>query len=200
MTNFSFCCIFAFFFEKRKISQKRLVIIAVLTALGVVGRILFYMIPGFKPMGAIAIISGVALDPFSGFLCGSLMAFLSNAFFGQGSWTAFQMFSFGIVGFLAGIVGGLLRKAMKQGSAVTRKFIIGIAVYGFLSIFLIYGFIMNFFTSLTAGKALKETLMINIISGIPLDIIHGVSTAIFIFILGKPLIRRIYRIKYKYEI
>lgn len=190
----------AFFFEKRKISQKRLVIIAVLTALGVVGRILFYMIPGFKPMGAIAIISGVALDPFSGFLCGSLMAFLSNAFFGQGSWTAFQMFSFGIVGFLAGIVGGLLRKAMKQGSAVTRKFIIGIAIYGFLSIFLIYGFIMNFFTSLTAGKALKETLMINIISGIPLDIIHGVSTAIFIFILGKPLIRRIYRIKYKYEI
>ena len=190
----------AFFFERRKISQKRLVIIAVLTALGVVGRVLFYMIPAFKPVGAIAIIAGVSLDPFSGFLCGSLMAFLSNAFFGQGSWTAFQMFSFGLVGFLSGIVGSVLKKALKQGNTVSGKFICSMALYGFLSIFLIYGFIMNFFTSLTAGKAIKETLMINIISGIPLDIIHGVSTAIFILLLGKPLIRRIYRIKYKYEI
>ena len=65
---------------------------------------------------------------------------------------------------------------------------------------MIYGFIMNFFTSLTAGKAIKETLLINIISGIPLDIIHGVSTAVFILLLGRPLIRRIHRIKYKYEI
>ena len=49
-------------------------------------------------------------------------------------------------------------------------------------------------------KAIKETLLINIISGIPLDIIHGVSTAVFILLLGRPLIRRIHRIKYKYEI
>ncbi|MCR5629541.1 ECF transporter S component [Eubacterium sp.] len=190
----------AVFFEKKKISGKRLVLIAALTALGVVGRVLFYMIPAFKPVGAISIIAGVALDPFSGFLCGSLMAFLSNAFFGQGSWTAFQMFSFGMVGFLAGIIGSLLRRSLNKGKSVSRKYIVAIAVYGFISIFLIYGFIMNFFTSLTAGKAIKETLLINIISGIPLDIIHGVSTAMFILILGRPLIRRIYRIKYKYEI
>lgn len=190
----------AVFFEKKKISGKRLVLIAALTALGVVGRVLFYMIPAFKPVGAISIIAGVALDPFSGFLCGSLMAFLSNAFFGQGSWTAFQMFSFGLVGFLAGIIGSLLRRSLNKGKSVSRKYIVAIAVYGFISIFLIYGFIMNFFTSLTAGKAIKETLLINIISGIPLDIIHGVSTAVFILILGRPLIRRIYRIKYKYEI
>ena len=190
----------AAFFEKKKISGKRLVLIAALTALGVVGRVLFYMIPAFKPVGAIAIIAGVSLDPFSGFLCGSLMAFLSNAFFGQGSWTAFQMFSFGLVGFLAGVVGSILRLRLNKGRTVSRKYVIAIAVYGFLSIFLIYGFIMNFFTSLTAGKAIKETLLINIISGIPLDIIHGVSTAVFILLLGRPLIRRIHRIKYKYEI
>ena len=38
-----------------------MVLIAALTALGVVGRVLFYMIPAFKPVGAIAIIAGMIL-------------------------------------------------------------------------------------------------------------------------------------------
>ena len=48
----------------------------------------------------------------TGFLVGAITAFVSNFFFGQGPWTPWQMFSFGIIGFLAGIMfqKGILRK------------------------------------------------------------------------------------------
>ena len=187
------------YFEKTKINQKRIVIVAALTAISVAGRVLFYMVPGFKPVAALSIIAGFALDPFSGFLCGSLSAFLSNAFFGQGSWTAFQMFGFGLLGLLGGFMGIFVRRGRRE-SKISGRTVVILAIMGFLSTFILYGFLMNFFTSLTAGKAIKETLIINIISGIPLDIIHGVSTAIFILLIGRGLIRRIYRVKYKYDI
>lgn len=62
------------------------------------------MLPQFKPVAAIVIISGVAFGGETGFLVGAITAFVSNFFFGQGPWTPWQMFSFGIIGFLAGIM------------------------------------------------------------------------------------------------
>ena len=187
------------YFEKTHTSEKRIVIVASLTGLSVAGRVLFYMVPGFKPVAAMSIIAGFSLDPFSGFLCGSLSAFLSNAFFGQGSWTAFQMFGFGLLGLIGGILGILSRHGSRRVS-ITNEELCLVAFAGFFTTFAVYGFLMNFFTSLTAGKAIKETLLINIVSGIPLDLIHGLSTAVFILLIGRPLIKRVYRVKYKYDI
>ena len=95
---------FAFAFENRKPKARELVIISSLCAIGVVGRTAFFMLPQFKPVAAIVIISGVAFGGETGFLVGAITAFVSNFFFGQGPWTPWQMFSFGIIGFLAGIM------------------------------------------------------------------------------------------------
>ena len=59
---------------------------------------------------------------------------LSNMFMGQGPWTPWQMFSFGIIGFLAGIL-------YQKGILKARKR--DLCIYGFLSVVLIYGGIMN---------------------------------------------------------
>ena len=48
-------------FEGRKPQARELVLLAVLIATAVVGRAAFFMIPNFKPILAIVIISGVAL-------------------------------------------------------------------------------------------------------------------------------------------
>lgn len=59
---------------------------------------------------------------------------ISNMFMGQGPWTPWQMFAFGMIGFLAGIL-------YQKGILKARKF--DLCIYGFLSVFLIYGGIMN---------------------------------------------------------
>ena len=114
-------CMLPFFlvFEGRKPQARELVVIAVLCAISVAGRAAFFMLPEFKPVMAMTIISGVALGGESGFLVGALSMLVSNIFFSQGPWTPWQMFSMGLIGFLAGVLfrKGLLRRT--RGSLCT---------------------------------------------------------------------------------
>ena len=70
----------------------------VLAALAAAGRILFGPIPDFKPVSAIAIIAGATLGRRNGFMVGALAALTSNFFFGQGMWTPWQMYAWGLGG------------------------------------------------------------------------------------------------------
>ena len=87
-------------FDKKKISTRKLVVIAVLIALAVVGRMGFSFLPQFKPAVAIIIITSVCFGADIGFLSGIMTGFISNFFFGQGPWTPWQMFCFGLIGFI----------------------------------------------------------------------------------------------------
>ena len=68
--------------EKRKPKSREIILISSLSAIGVAGRMAFFMIPHFKPVMAIVIITGVALGREAGFLTGAITAFVSNFFFG----------------------------------------------------------------------------------------------------------------------
>lgn len=95
------------FFASYEASRPRLRDImptVVLAALAAAGRILFAPIPDFKPVSAIAIIAGVAFGRKSGFMVGALAALASNFFFGQGLWTPWQMYAWGLVGYGAGLL------------------------------------------------------------------------------------------------
>ena len=85
----------------------------VLAALAAAGRILFAPIPDFKPVSAIAIIAGVVFGRKSGFMVGALAALTSNFFFGQGPWTPWQMYAWGLVGYGAGLLAAIPAKAPK---------------------------------------------------------------------------------------
>ena len=105
----------AFFlhFESRRPQARELVILAVLSALAVASRAAFIAVPHFKPMLAIIMLTGIAFGPEAGFLCGAISGFASNFIFGQGPWTPWQMFAYGIGGMLAGLFAmwGILKKA-----------------------------------------------------------------------------------------
>ena len=62
------------------------------------------MVPFFKPLTGIVMITGMALGPEAGFLTGAISGFVSNFIFGQGPWTPWQMFAFGVAGFLTGVL------------------------------------------------------------------------------------------------
>ena len=165
-------------------------VIAVMAALGVAGRSAFFMIGSFKPIAAIVILTGLSLGGEAGFLCACLIMMISNMFFGQGPWTPWQMFSYGMIGYLAGIL-------FQKGILKARK--IDLCIYGFLSVFLIFGGIMNPASILMAyGRITKKSLIAFYISGAPVDLVQATSTVIFLWILSRPLLEKLERVKRKY--
>lgn len=181
---------FFMMFEGRKPKAREIMVISVLAAIGVAGRAAFFMVPSFKPVAAIVILTGVSFGGEAGFLVGCLIMMLSNMFMGQGPWTPWQMFAFGMIGFLAGIL-------YQKGILKARK--LDLCMFGFLSVFLIYGGIMNPASALMAyGYVTWESLLAFYISGAPVDLVHALSTVIFLWFLSRPLLEKLERIKTKY--
>ncbi len=177
-------------FEKRKPKAREIVIISVLSAIAVAGRTAFFMLPEFKPVAAIVIISGICFGSESGFMVGAISAFVSNYFFGQGPWTPWQMFAFGIIGFLAGTV---FRKNL------IKKTRISLTVFGFITTFVIYGGIMNVAALLMMTDASSpEMIIASFASGIPVDFVHALSSAFFLWFISEPMIEKLERVKLKY--
>ena len=181
---------FALIFESRKPQARELVIIAVLCAIGVAGRVAFFMLPQFKPVVAMVIIAGVAFGGEAGFLVGAVTGFVSNMFFGQGPLTPWQMFAFGFIGFLAGV---LFRKGLLLRSRTA------LCVYGGLATFLIYGGIMNPAAMLTSQPSPTwDMLWPYYLQGIPFDLVHAIATVVFLYIAAEPMLEKLDRIKVKY--
>lgn len=184
-------CMFPFFlnFEGRRPSVRELVILSVLCAIGVAGRAVFSMLPHFKPMTAITIIAGIAFGGEAGFLVGAVSILVSNMLFGQGPWTPWQMFALGYVGLFAGL---LFYKKSSQNLFLYCG-------YGFLSTVILYGGVMNFSTVLLAGLPLTmETIGAFCLSGLPLDVLHGISTVLFLGLGAKPMLKKLERMRIKF--
>lgn len=188
----------------------------VLAALAAAGRILFAPIPDFKPVSAIAIIAGVVLGRKSGFMVGALAALASNFFFGQGPWTPWQMYAWGLVGYGAGLLAAISAKAPKstdnsrlaecgEGHSshkqpLIEQHVVIIYIYGFVSC-LIYGFILNAWSILSFYHAQASGLagiLLVYATALPFDVTHGVATVVFLAALYAPWRRKLKRIKSKY--
>ncbi|MBQ6867518.1 MAG: ECF transporter S component [Clostridia bacterium] len=181
---------FFLIFEGRKPQARELVLIASLCAIAVAGRAIFFMLPNFKPVMALTIIAGVAFGGETGFLVGAVTMLVSNIMFSQGPWTPWQMFAMGIIGFLAGI---LFRKGW------LRRTKTALAIFGALCGVVIYGGIMNPASALMVSRDLNAgVLMSYIVTGFPMDCVHGASTALFLWIAAEPFLEKLDRIKVKY--
>ena len=187
-TMIPFCMVF----ESRKPKARELIIISVLCAIAVAGRAAFFMLPQFKPVVALVIIAGVCFGGETGFLVGAVTGFVSNFFFGQGPWTPWQMFAFGIIGFIAGIL-------FKKG--FLRKTKASLCIFGFLATFIIYGGIMNpSSVMMWQSKINWDMIKSAYIMGMPFDLIHAIGTMFFLWFISEPMIDKVERIKVKYGI
>ena len=185
-TMIPFCMVF----ESRKPKARELIIISVLCAIAVAARSAFFMLPQFKPVVALVIIAGVCFGGETGFLVGSTTGFVSNFFFGQGPWTPWQMFAFGIIGFIAGIL-------FKKG--FLRKTKASLCVFGFVATLVIYGGIMNPASVIMyQANPTKAMIVSAYIMGMPFDLIHALGTAFFLWFISEPMIDKLERIKVKY--
>ncbi len=185
--------IFAFFlsFESGKPRARELVIISVLCALAIAGRSVFYMVPQFKPVAAIVIVAGICFGGEAGFLVGAITAFVSNFFFGQGPWTPWQMVAFGLIGFISGLL-------FKKSKSINIPML---CIFGFLATLIIYGGIVNpASVIMMQGEPSLSMIIASYAAGFPFDIIHSISTAFFLALIGRPMIEKLERVKTKFGI
>ncbi len=176
-------------FEKRKPKARELVLLSILCAIVVTGRLAFFMIPQVKPTLALVIIFAAALGGESGFVIGAVSAFVSNIFFGQGPWTPWQMFALAFVGLLSGLI-------FKNGS---RKRL-PLMIFGFIAA-LIYGGIMNpAMVLMTEAVPTFDAMISAYALGLPFDLINAVSTAVFILLLSEPMLSKLDRVRLKYDL
>jgi energy-coupling factor transport system ATP-binding protein len=181
---------FFLIFEGRKPQARELVILSILCALGVAGRAAFFMLPQFKPVAAMVILSGVAFGGESGFLVGAVTMLVSNMMFGQGPWTPWQMFAMGLIGFLAGVLfkKGLLRRSR-----------LPLCIFGGLAVVLIYGGLMNpSFVIQYNDHPAWGMFLAAYLTGFPFDLVHAAATVFFLWCLSRPILEKLDRVKVKY--
>ncbi len=177
-------------FEKKKPNARELVMVSVLCAICVCSRYVFSFLPQFKPVLALVIIAGVCFGAETGFLVGAVTAFVSNFFFGQGPWTPWQMISFGMVGFVSGIL-------FKSGLIKSKR--IPLCIFGFFATVLIYGGIANLSSVFVMyPKPTWGNVLSTYAAGITFDLIHSISTVFFLLILSETIIEKLERVKVKY--
>ena len=181
---------FFLIFEGRKPQARELVILSVLSALAIGGRAIFFAMPGFKPVAAMVILTGVAFGAEAGFMVGTMTMFCSNVLFGQGPWTPWQMFAIGIIGLLSGV---LFRKGLLHRDRFS------LCAFGGLAIFLIYGGIMNPASILMyQPNPTWKMILTACITGVPADAIHALATVLFLWFLSEPMLEKLDRVKVKY--
>lgn len=181
-------------FEDRRPQAREVVVISVMAGLGTAGRVAFFMLPHFKPAAAVVIISGVCLGGEAGFLTGALVGFASNFFFGQGPWAPWQMFAYGIIGFLAGLIFRDKRNRWKH-------FRLWLCIYGGAAVLLVYGVLLDLASLFSSMAKLSVSAFLALLAtGLPLNLIHATATVLFLAFLEEPLIKKLERVKIKYGI
>lgn len=175
--------------DRSQPALRQIMPIVVLAALATAGRVVFAPLPYVKPVSALCILAGGVYGRRAGFYTGAFAALFSNFFFGQGPWTPWQMYAWGMVGYLAGMFA----------ATGAFKHIWAVLVYGFAS-GLFFGFIMNTFYLVGYVHPITwQSALLAYGAGIGFDVLHGVATVGFLSLVYVPWKAKLARIKLKYD-
>lgn len=184
------CITIPFFvrFEWREVAGREIVLLAMLAAIAAVGRVPFAGLPSVQPTSFIIIMAGLVFGAESGFLVGAVAALVSNFFLGQGPWTPWQMYAWGMMG----VSAGLLRNAWWM------KSIWGKCIFGFVWGYL-FGWFMNMWIIVSNVEALSWEYFLGIyVSSIYFDLAHGLSNVFFLAVFSASWIKILQRVQRKY--
>ena len=176
-------------FEGRKPQARELVVIAVMCAIAIAGRVAI-PIPNFKATFALIMLAGIAFGPEAGFMVGAITAFASNFFYGQGAYTPWQMFGYGAGGMLAGFVFAKNRLPRKPWV---------MAVFGFLATILWVGPLLDCSHIFLMVSVINwDSIIAAFVSGFPVNLSQGICTVLVMLLFARPLLDKLDRIKVKY--
>jgi energy-coupling factor transport system substrate-specific component len=175
-------------FERKVFSSREIVLIAVLAAIAAISRVPFAPLPSVQPTSFVIIVSAIVLGKEAGFLIGATAALVYNLFLGQGPWTLWQMFSWGLMGLTAGLLGRTFILQNKWG-----RILFGF-VWGFL-----FGWIMNLSFLLTFLQEITwVTFLGAYAASVYFDLAHALSNVFFLGLFSTQWIKVLTRFKGKY--
>lgn len=182
---------FALRFERRERKARELMLIAVMAAVATVSRIPFAtLLPGFTPVTFVVIVSGVVFGAEAGWMVGATAGLASNFFLGQGPWTPWQMFAWGMAGYTAGLFAH--RGGWRRGRVPLAIF--GLA-WGFL-----FGWIMNLTLAIDQWMQTHswDAVLTKYALSVPFDSIHAAANVFFLTVFAPSWIRLLERYRSKY--
>ncbi|MDD4802130.1 MAG: ECF transporter S component [Syntrophomonas sp.] len=176
-------------FEEGRVSAREIAVIAVLGALAAAGRVPLAAVPSVQPTTFLVIISGYIFGARAGFMVGSTAALASNLFLGQGPWTIWQMFAWGLAGFSAGLFRYILPNGGWRSMAAFQ--------FGWGYIF---GWIMNLWTWLAFIAPLTwQSLLATCAASFWFDSLHAAGNLIIYLLIGRGVAKALERAKRKLE-
>jgi energy-coupling factor transport system substrate-specific component len=187
---FVFLAVGPFFlrFERKSSHVREIMIMVILIAIAAISRVPFAAIPSVLPMTFIIIASALVFGAETGFMIGALSAVVSNLFLGQGPWTPWQMFCWGMIGCLAGLLKDTWWMRTLWGKLVF-SFIAGI----------LFGWLMNLTRVVTTLADFSwQSLLFTYTASFIFDLLHALSNVFFMLVFGAAWVRILKRIQKKY--
>lgn len=148
-------------------------LIAMLSSLSFVGRMMFTFLPNVQPTTVIILIVTMYLGTYDGWLVAITSILISNLYLGMGVWTLAQITSFSVLILIVHIC---------------KKINLNIGCYPIVALLMgfTYGFIISLVQAPFFGWA---SFFPYWISGLPYDLNHAVGNYLFFIILHPPLSR-----------
>ena len=150
---------------------KRMMLIAMISTVAYVGRMMFSFIPDVQPTTTIIILVTIYIGTFDGLMVSIVSMFMSNLYLGIGPWTIAQIVAFSAIVAMFHII---------KNSRLSLKYYPAVAFFSGL----LYGFVISLVQAPFFGWPIFFPYWI---SGISFDVYHAIGNYVFFIILYKPL-------------
>ena len=162
--------------EQKMSSGSDLILLILLGAFAVSGRVLLDPIPNVQPVTVIVLLAGIHFGAPRVVALAVAVALCSNVLLGHGLWSLYQAVGWSAVG----IVGATLSN---------RLYVDGrIAIHALAVLAVVSAFAFDWIVSLSALHSLSsEVFLVYLTAGIPYDLLHAAGNVAFVAWLANPL-------------
>lgn len=162
--------------EQKMSSGSDLILLILLGAFAVSGRVLLDPIPNVQPVTVIVLLAGIHFGAPRAIALAAAVALCSNVLLGHGLWSLYQAVGWSAVG----VAGAALSN---------RLYVDGrMAIGALAALATVSAFAFDWIVSLSALHSLSsEVFLVYLMAGIPYDLLHAAGNVVFVAWLANPL-------------
>ena len=162
--------------EQKMSSGSDLILLILLGAFAVSGRVLLDPIPNVQPVTVIVLLAGIHFGAPRAVALATAVALCSNVLLGHGLWSLYQAVGWSAVG----VAGAALSNRLYVDGRMAIRALAALAA--------VSAFAFDWIVSLSALHSLSsEVFLVYLMAGIPYDLLHAAGNVAFVAWLANPL-------------
>ena len=162
--------------EQKMTSGSDLILLILLGAFAVSGRVLLDPIPNVQPVTVIVLLAGIHFGAPRAVALATAVALCSNVLLGHGLWSLYQAVGWSAVG----VAGAALSNRLYVDGRMAIRALAALAA--------VSAFAFDWIVSLSALHSLSsEVFLVYLMAGIPYDLLHAAGNVAFVAWLANPL-------------